>query len=423
MNSRAWYRQLSWTIVFAWAGLVVIGLIAIYSSTHGPAAEYLPEQMTRNFQKQVIFGSVGVLGAVVILNLRMRFFQAIAYPAYLLTLVLLLVTAVIGREINGAKGWLPLPGGFSIQTAEFAKVATLLAVAALLSNRRPGSNNLRYGIAATVLLLIPAAIVIGPQNDTGTGLVFLGLIPIMLFWSELPLNVLALMMAPALAGYFAIVSLPVALAVSLVLSAGMWIATKDRLLTGLAVAFTFGVVAVAGVAVSQLQPHQRARIEAFTNPEAEEFRSGVGYHQVQSKAAIGSGGLTGKGFMHGSQTQGAYIPEQSTDFVFTIIGEEFGFLGGMTLLVLYGLLLTRLVRLGVQMRHPFGSMLAAGTAGIFLIHLFVNIGMVTGLLPVIGIPLPFVSYGGAALMANTLMLAISLSLHLHRDDVTGSLGY
>lgn len=409
--------------MFAWAGLVAIGLTAIYSSTHGPAAEYLPEQMTRNFQKQAVFGALGLVGALVILTLRMRFFQMIAYPAYAVTLVLLLVTAVIGREINGAKGWLPLPGGFSIQTAEFAKVATLLAVASLLSNRRPGSNNLRYGLAATVLLVIPAGIVIGPQNDTGTGLVFLGLIPIMLFWSELPLHVLALILAPALAGYFSIVSMPVAVAVSLVFSVGMWVSTKDRLLTGLALAFTFGVVAVAGVAVAQLQPHQRARIEAFTNPEAEEFRSGVGYHQVQSKAAIGSGGLTGKGFTQGSQTQGAYIPEQSTDFVFTIIGEEFGFAGGAVLLVLYGLLLTRLVRLGVQMRHPFGSMLAASTAGVFLIHLFVNLGMVTGLLPVIGIPLPFVSYGGAALMANTLMLAISLSLHLHRDDVTASMGY
>lgn len=423
MNSRAWYRQISWSVVLAWAGLVAFGLAAIYSSTHGPAAEYLPEQMTRNFQKQALFGLVGVVGALVLLNLPLGFFRTIAFPAYVIMLPLLVATALFGREINGAKGWLPLPGGFSIQTAEFAKVVTLMAVAALLSNRRPGASNLRYGLGATLLLLIPAAIVIGPQNDTGTGLVFLGLIPIMLFWSELPLHVMALMLAPAVAGYFAIVSLPVALALSAVFTVGMWVATKQRFLTGVAAAATLGVVAVAGVAVSQLQPHQRARIEAFTNPEAEEFRSGVGYHQVQSKAAIGSGRLTGKGFTKGSQTQGAYIPEQSTDFVFTIIGEEFGFVGGLALILLYGVLLTRLVRLGMQMRHPFGSMMAAGTAGTFLIHLFVNLGMVTGLLPVIGIPLPFVSYGGAALMANTIMLAVSLSLHMKRDNVADSLGY
>jgi rod shape determining protein RodA len=165
-----------------------------------------------------------------------------------------------------------------------------------------------------------------------------------------------------------------------------------------------------------LQPHQQARIVSFTNPDAEEFKDNVGYHLVQSKAAIGSGWLSGKGFMQGTQTQGAYIPEQSTDFVFSIIGEEWGFLGSLVVLALYGLLLGRLVKLGAQMRSPFGSLVAAGAAGVFLIHLFVNLGMVTGLLPVIGIPLPFMSYGGTSLLANSLMLAMVVTMHMRRDD-------
>jgi rod shape determining protein RodA len=165
-----------------------------------------------------------------------------------------------------------------------------------------------------------------------------------------------------------------------------------------------------------LAPHQVARIVSFTNPEAAEFRSGVGYHLVQSKAAIGSGGIFGKGFMEGTQTQGAYIPEQSTDFVFSIIGEEWGFIGSLVLLGIFALFLVRLVSLGTQVKHPFGSMVAAGAAGIYLIHVFINLGMVTGLLPVIGIPLPFISYGGSALLANSAMLAIALNLHMRRDD-------
>ena len=143
---------------------------------------------------------------------------------------------------------------------------------------------------------------------------------------------------------------------------------------------------------------------------------GVGFHLVQSKAAIGSGGLTGKGYMEGTQTQGAYVPEQSTDFIFSVIGEEFGFIGGILLLGLFALLLTRLVLLGARVKHPFGTLVAAGVTGVFLVHVFINIGMATAILPVIGLPLPFVSYGGSALLAHTGMLAIVLALHMRRDD-------
>ena len=412
---RAWYRQLDYGVFLAWAGLMGVGLIAIYSTTHGEAAEYLLDSVKQNFFRQLLWTGISLVALGACLTLSGRFYQNVAYLSYAVMLVLTVATALFGREVNGATGWLYI-GGFGIQTAEFTKVATVLAVAQLLASRRPNANNLRYGAGATVLLLIPAAIIIGPQNDTGTGLVFLGLIPIMLFWSGLPLHVLALMLAPAIAGYFAIVYLPVAVVFAILFTLGIWITTRERLLAGIALALTAGVTGAAQFAISLLQPHQVARIVSFTNPEAEEFRSGVGYHLVQSKAAIGSGGLFGTGFMEGTQTAGGYIPEQSTDFVFSIIGEEWGFVGSLVVLALYGLLLVRLVRLGTQMKHPFGSMMAAGAAGVFLIHLFVNLGMVTGLLPVIGIPLPFISYGGSALLANSLMLAVILTLHMKRDD-------
>ena len=412
---RPWYRQIDWLLILAWMGLVFVSLVAIYSTTHGKGAEYLVGTMRDNTERQFFFFLVSIVAMLVCLTRAPRFFHLLAWPAYLFGLALLLATAAIGEERNGAKAWLQI-GGFVLQPAEFAKVGTIMAVASLLSGRNPKGKNVRYAVGAVVLLLIPAAITIAGQNDTGTGLVFLGLIPIVLFWSGLPLYLLALMLAPALAGYFAIVLKPAAYAFALLFTLGMWITTRQKKLALLAAAFTLGVTVVATVAIGVLQPHQQARIVSFTNPEAEEFKDNVGYHLVQSKAAIGSGGLWGKGFMLGTQTQGAYIPEQSTDFVFSIIGEEWGFMGSLVVLVLYGLLLGRLVKLGAQMRSPFGSLVAAGAAGVFLIHLFVNLGMVTGLLPVIGIPLPFMSYGGTSLLANSIMLAIVVTMHMRRDD-------
>ncbi len=412
---RTWYRNLDYGILLAWMGLVVVGLVAIYSTTHGPASEFLLESVRRNFERQFMWAGVCALGIVIALMLPVRFFQKAAYPIYFFTLLLLLAALGFGREVNGARSWLAF-GPVQFQVSELAKVGTVLAVAQLLSSRRPNSNNVRYGLMAVGLLMIPAMLIVA-QNDTGTALVFFGLVPVMLFWSGLPIHIVLLLVSPALAGYLAIVYWPAAAAFALLFTAGMYWHTKDYRITALAGLFTAGTTAVASFALTRvLKPHQVARIISFTNPEAEEFRRGVGFHLVQSKAAIGSGGLFGKGFMEGTQTQGAYIPEQSTDFVFSVIGEEWGFLGAVVLLALFAFFLIRLVSLGTQVKHPFGSMVAAGAAGIYLIHVFINIGMVTGLLPVIGIPLPFISYGGSALLANTAMLAIALNLHMRRDD-------
>ena len=186
-------------------------------------------------------------------------------------------------------------------------------------------------------------------------------------------------------------------------------------LTSSALAFTVGSAVAVWVGLTKvLEPHQIDRIVAFTNPEA--FRLTTGFHVIQSKAAVGSGGLFGKGFMQGTQTQLAFIPEQSTDFVFTIIGEEWGFIGAMVLLAIFGYLLIRLSSLGSWAAHPFPKVFAAGTAGIFLTHLLINMGMTIGLMPVIGIPLPLVSYGGSALLANTALLAIAVNLYARRDE-------
>src|SRR5690606_12651321 len=412
---RTWYRILDYLTIFAWIDVVAIGLIAIYSTTNGPASKYLRESLQRNFWRQLtcVLVSLGVV--LFCLMLPVRFFQKAAYPADFTTLMLLMAALLFGREVNGAKSWLYV-GGVGFQVSEFAKVGAVLAVAQLIASKRPNTKNVRYAAGVVALITLPAVLIV-LQNDTGTALVFFALVPIMLFWSGLPISAVMLMISPAITGYLAIVYMPAAIAFAVIFTVIMFIRSKERRYAVLAGVFTGGTIGAVTFALTRLlQPYQIARIVSFTNPEAEEFRKGVGFHLVQSKAAIGSGGLTGKGFMEGTQTQGAYVPEQSTDFVFSVIGEEWGFIGSMVLLLAFGLLLIRLVRLGTQVKHPFGSMVAAGAAGIYLIHIFINIGMVTGLLPVIGIPLPFVSYGGSALLANTTMLAIMLNLHMRRDD-------
>ncbi len=414
---RTWYRNLDFVSILLWAMLAGVGLAAIYSTTHGPAAELLLSSVRRNFDRQLTWFAISGAGIVLALLLPVRFYQASSFPIYVGTVMLLVAALLFGREINGAKSWLMI-GPMQFQVSELAKVGTVLGVAQLVGIRRPKSMGIQFALLIVGMILLPAFLIV-LQNDTGTALVFFALIPIALFWSGLELDLLMIMIAPAVAGYLTIVYLTGAVVFAVIFTGFMYWRTSDRKLVSLAGLFSGGTVLVASVAITRIfQPYQVARILSFTDPGSEQFRDNAGFHQVQSMAAIGSGGWFGKGFMQGTQTQGNYVPEQSTDFVFSVVGEEFGFLGALLVMALFLAILIRLVVLGSRMKHPFGVMIAAGTVGIYLIHIFVNIGMATAILPVIGIPLPFLSYGGSALLANSALLAIVLSLYMRRDDLS-----
>lgn len=415
---RSWYNTLDVGTLLTWLALVGVGLAAIYSTTHGPAAEQMAASVQSNFYRQLTWLAICSIGIGIALMLPVRFFRHAAFPIYATTILLLIAALIFGREVNGAQSWLVI-GPLRLQVSELAKVGTVLAVAQLLADRRGRlGSSVQYALKASGLILLPAILIV-LQNDMGTALVFFGLVPIMLFWSGLPFTTILLMISPAIAGYLSLVYMPAAIGFSILFTIGIVWYTGQRYLGAIAAAFTGGVAAITSIAISYvLQPHQVARLISFTNPEAEEFRQGVGFHLVQSKAAIGSGGLWGKGFMQGTQTQGAYVPEASTDFIFSVIGEEFGFVGSIVVLCLFATLLLRLIKLGTDVKHPFGSIVAAGAVGVYLLHIFINIGMATGILPVIGIPLPFLSYGGSALLANTAMLAIVLTIHMRRDDLS-----
>lgn len=404
--------------ILAWLGLVIAGLLALYSTTHGPAAEYLSETVRNNFYRQLVWVAISAVGVGIILMFPVRVLRTLAYPIYGVTVLLLVLALLFGVEVHGTKAWLAL-GPFRLQVSEMAKVGTVLAVAQLLSERhKQATQNLSYALKAAGLIVGPAILIV-LQNDLGTALVFFGLVPIMLFWSELPIPVILLLVSPAIAGYLSLIYMPVALAFAVLFTAALWWTTGQRIMGVLAATFTGGVTAVVAFVLTKiLQPYQVDRLLSFTNPEAEQFRQGVGFHLVQSKAAVTSGGLWGMGFMEGTQTQGAYVPEQTTDFIFSVIAEEFGFVGGMILLGLFAAFLLRLIKLGSDVKHPFGSIVAAGAVGVYLLHIVINIGMVTAMLPVIGLPLPFVSYGGSAMLANTALLGIVLNTHMRRDDLS-----
>lgn len=405
-------RDISWSLILFWLGLTLVGLVAIYSATQGPVSQFLPEYIQNNFVKQLVWIGISICILIGIQFFTPRFFQGFSYLIYGVGITLMIITLLFGEEINGAKSWLQV-GPVSLQISEFMKIATILAVANYLTSRRNiSAENLRYALIAVSLILLPTILVI-MQNDMGTAVVFLALIPVMLFWSGLPYGVSLFIVSPAIIGYLSIIQWYWGLIAAVLLTLAIFIIQRRTWLT--LASFVCGVLIVIGMQVALfqvLQPHQRARIAAFTNPSYDP--QGAGWNVLQAKTAIGSGGIYGKGFLEGTQTQLRFLPEQWTDFIFCVIGEEFGFIGTSIVLFLFLGMVLRMLNAAGSHKHPFAQLVIVGVTTILFIHFFINVGSATGLLPVIGIPLPFVSYGGSAFMSNTIMLAICLNLDIYK---------
>lgn len=405
-------KELSWSLVAIWASLIGIGLVAIYSATQGPVAEFLPSYIQVNFYKQLISFGIAILLLIGLQFIHPRSFQEGSYVFYGLGVLLMIITLFVGKEVNGAKSWLVL-GPFNLQVSELMKIATILAVANYLTSRRNiSAENLKSALIAVSLILAPTALVL-LQNDTGTAITFFALIPVILFWSGLPYSISLFIISPAIIGYLTIIDWYWGLIAAIAITLIIFFLQRRTWLTF--TSFATGILLIIGIhiALNQvLQPHQRARIEAFTNPSFDP--QGAGWNVIQAKTAIGSGGIYGKGFLEGTQTQLRFLPEQWTDFIFCVIGEEFGFVGaGLTVLILLALTL-RLLHMASIHKHPFAQLVMVGVLTVFFTHIFVNVGSATGLLPVIGIPLPFISYGGSALITNTLMIGICLNLDFYK---------
>ncbi len=384
--------------------LVTFGLLSIYSATYEAG-------MSSRFTQQLIFAIMGFSAIMVILFLPERWLFDFSYIFYAITIILLISVLIFGKEVNGTKGWLSL-GFIRIQPSEFAKLATLMALARFLSSKGVDIRNLRDLLITIGIVLLPAALIF-KQPDHGTATVLGALLVGVLFWSGFDLLIL-----------FSVISIPLIIVASLI-STGAFLTAisifsiiaglmrKSLIKTAVLIAIVIGIGYTGHLAINKLEKYQQKRIQTFLNPGADP--RGSGYNVIQSILAVGSGGLTGSGYMEGSQTQLKYIPAQWTDFIFSVPAEEFGFIGGSMVILLLLLFLIRAVNIAAETTSTFYSILAFGTATIIFYHVIINIGMVIGLMPVMGIPLPFLSSGGSALVVNLAMVGLLLnSFRAHR---------
>lgn len=405
-------REFSWSVIFLWLGLTTIGLIAIYSATQGPVAQFLPSYIQGNFTRQLTWVAISIVALIAIQFTSPRTFQGAAYLFYGVCLILAILTIFIGIEVGGGRRWLSV-FGMRVQISEFMKLATVLAVANYLTHKRNVSvDNFKTTFTTIMMILVPVIVII-LQNDTGTALVLLALIPVVLFWSGLPYGLSLLMISPAIVGYFSVIDIKLGIISAILIAITIFLLQKQLWLTLSSIILGFVVILGTEVALQQvLQPHQRARVEAFVNPSLDP--QGAGWNVLQAKTAIGSGGLQGKGFMEGTQTQLRFLPEQWTDFIYCVIGEEFGFIGSSLVLILYAALFLRLLHMAGVHKHPFAQLVIVSVTFLYFTHFVINVGSAIAVLPIMGVPLPFVSYGGSAFLANSIMLAICINLYLYK---------
>jgi len=385
--------------------LIASGLAAIYSATYDAHA-------SAYFYRQLLW-AIGGMGIFIIMTvLPFRVLQLVAYPSYLFTILLLIAVLLFGKTVSGSTSWFNL-GALRIQPSEFAKVTTALALANYLSRSDVSLRNYRDLIVAAGFVILPVALIM-MQPDTGTAIIYLGMFFPLLYWGEAARFTLLAIVAPVVAGVAALFGTTPFLIAVVSMGVLLYITKEHHLVA----AIVFSVMVLVGVSVQfiydGLKPYQQKRIATFLDAEADP--QGAGYNVIQSKVAIGSGGVLGKGYLKGTQTQLNFIPEQWTDFIFCVPAEEFGFLGGAIVLLLFMLLLMRGVKVASIVKNPYASFIAIGVTSVFGTHILMNVGMSLGLLPVVGIPLPFLSYGGSALITNVTMVGILMNLYANRKE-------
>ena len=414
--------------------LVTIGLLAVFSVEHRDGMPLFDLKM--NASKQVMFFGISLFLGLIILFTDSKFFSSIAFLSYTIGIFLLIITIFLGKNVKGSHSWLGV-GSFAFQPGEVCKIFTALALAKFLSIPETNFKTLKDRIIAGIMVLLPAGIVI-LQNETGLALVYISFILVM-YREGLPGSILvagfsmvALTVTTLLVDkvVLLLILLGIALFIGLLMRKKLWKEGLTRLIFAgsLVFAIAFSQFIIPFVFKKVLEPHQIGRIYSMLGQdvpkeyEKEEENREEGakkkdyfYNVNQSKIAIGSGGLMGKGFLNGTSTKNDFVPEQHTDFIFCSIGEQFGFLGSAVLIILYISLMLRIVQLAERQRSVFSRVYAYCVASILFFHFSVNISMTIGLAPVIGITLPFLSYGGSSLVTFSIMIFILLRLDADRQ--------
>ncbi|WP_372848962.1 rod shape-determining protein RodA [Pedobacter sp.] len=413
-NSNRFFFNVDWITILIYVALCTIGFANIFASVYNPD-ESTAFNFATNYGKQLIFIITGLVLGLSILLLDAKFFSIFSPIIYGITILLLLAVLVIGRNVGGNQAWIPI-GSFRLQPSELAKFGTALLMARYISSFNPKLTTLKPVLVAAAIIILPMCLIM-LQPDAGSMLVFLSfMFPLyreglpgyllIIFWGMVVLFILNLYLTSWL-----LISLIIALG-------GLFIyfnrKKQRRMITiGIITLSAIGYLFIAKLMFENvLQPHQRTRIELILGLKTDP--KGAGYNVNQSKIAIGSGQLTGRGFLEGTQTKYGYVPEQSTDFIFSTIGEEWGFVGCFVVIALYIFLLLRIINLAERQRSTFSRVYGYCVACIIFFHVFINIGMTIGIVPVIGIPLPFISYGGSSLWSFTVLLFIFLKLDSNR---------
>lgn len=408
-------KQIDWFTIALYFGLVIMGWLNIYAAIYDNESAISIFDLSTNAGKQLLFLGICVLIIIAIFAIDFKIYSTVSLVVYGITVLLLITVLIFAREVNGAKSWLEI-GSFRFQPSEFAKFATALVLAKFVS--RPGfkMNLLKNQIYLGLLVLVPI-ILIMLQKDAGTALIYFAFV-IVLFregMSPIPL-VLALTLGVLFILTLLVDQLYIGIGMAVIAALAIAIGRKTFkrialiLVTGL---LFFGVaLSVDYVFKNVLLPHQQNRVLVLLNPNSDPL--GAGWNVTQSKIAIGSGGVTGKGFLMGTQTKFDFVPEQSTDFIFCTIGEEQGWIGSLVIILGFMTLILRIIRLAERQKSIFARVYGYSVASILFFHFAVNIGMTIGLFPVVGIPLPFFSYGGSSLIGFTILLFIFLKLDAHR---------
>ena len=411
--------KIDWWTVALWAVLTIFGVVNIYSATYSGDVQSIFAFSTFSGKQLIWVGAASLVAAVILLT-EPRFFSNGAYPIYGVVMLLLVATLFLAVTVNGGKSWIEI-GGFRFQPTEFAKFATALALAKFMSGIDVEWSQSRTKLGALLLIGLPAALVF-LQHDTGSALVFVAFV-LPLFREGLSGSILvvgvaaiALFVLALLVNKYILLGV---LVVIVVLYLFVWLNKRTahdwwRAIGVLLLCAAF-IFSVDFLFNQVLEPHQRERIDVLLGKT--EDLQGSGYNVNQSKIAIGSGGFMGKGYLAGTLTKADFVPEQHTDFIFCTVGEEWGWVGSSLVVVLYVVLLVRLVGMAERQRSTFSRFYGYSVASILFVHLFVNVGMVLGLVPVIGIPLPFFSYGGSSMLSFTILLFIFIRLDATKNQL------
>ncbi|RZK40781.1 MAG: rod shape-determining protein RodA [Pedobacter sp.] len=413
-QSGRFFFNVDWITILIYMALCAIGFLNIFSVRFDPDKSEA-FSFGAEYGKQLIFIITALVLGLSILLFDAKFFSVFAPIIYGVTILLLIVVLVVGRNVGGNQAWIPL-GSFRLQPSEFAKFGTALLLARYISSFNIKLNTVKPVLISAAIIVLPMALIM-LQPDAGSMLVFLSfMFPLyreglpgsilLLFWGLVLLFVLNLFLSP-----------PLLIFIILVIG-GLFIYNNRKkqqkiISIGVITVLAIGYLFVAKYIFDNvLKPHQQTRIELILGLKTD--NRGAGYNVIQSKIAIGAGQVSGRGFLEGTQTKYGYVPAQSTDFIFSTIGEEWGFIGCFVVIGLYIFLLLRIINMAERQRSVFSRVYGYCIACILFFHVFINIGMTIGIMPVIGIPLPFISYGGSSLWSFTILLFIFLKLDSNR---------